>query len=241
MKRTFCLGLTLLALLAGGGGTLRAQTTAVQFGQNPVTYNLQSAQGVAISTVVNTNIGSNGKQPTTNASGSGHSATTNQFSQMLSFGAVTATTNNSSLLLNNPYLQGTSNFNGAVAQQMQLPVGLNHDGTVAIVLERARVGAPYLSQAASFDFGAVIPPPVADYTGTNLNVGLTYWRAIPLLSTNPANNLFYYSTNAGVVFATQPGQITVTWITSAEYTTNNLPSYTNQVGQATRTPRYHQQ
>ena len=51
-----------------------------------------SVQGVPISTTVNTNIGSNGKQPTTNASGSGHLATTNQFSQFLAFGAVTATT-----------------------------------------------------------------------------------------------------------------------------------------------------
>ncbi|MGA2245700.1 MAG: hypothetical protein ABSH48_11930 [Verrucomicrobiota bacterium] len=237
MKQKLCLGLCLLSLL-GVAGRLWAQVASVQFNQALATYNLQSVQGVPISTTVNTNIGSNGKQPTTNASGSGHLATTNQFSQMLSFGAVTATTNNSRLLLNNPYLQGSSNFNGTVAQQMQLPVGLNQDGTVAIVLQRARVGAPYLSQAVSFDFGAVIPPPVSDYTGTNLTVGFTYWRAIPLLSTNPANNLFYYSTNAGVVFATQPGQITITWITSAEYTTNNLPPYTNQIGRATGTPSY---
>lgn len=238
MKQKFCLALCLLALL-GGSRRLWAQVTAVQFAQNPATYNLQSRQGVPISTVVNTNIGSNGQQPTTNASGSGHAATTNQFSQMLSFGAVTATTNNrAASFTNNPFLRGTNAFNGFVAQQMQYPVGLAPNQSVVIVLKLARVGAPYVSQPVSFNFGSIIPPPVTDYTGTNLNVSLSYWRAIPLPSANPANNLYYYSTNAGVVFATQPGQVHITWITSATYTTNNLPPYTNQIGQAAGTPSY---
>src|SRR5271166_3976519 len=98
MKQKLCLGLCLLSLM-GGAGRLWGQITTVQFLQSGVTYNLQSRQGVPISTVVNPAIGSNGKQPTNNASGSGYLPTTNQFAEMLSFGAVTATTNNSLLLL----------------------------------------------------------------------------------------------------------------------------------------------
>ncbi len=227
MKSKYCIVLCLLTLL--GAGRLWA-ISSVQFNQNGTTYNLQSAQGVPISTVVNPSIGSNGKQPTTNSSsGSIYLATSNQFAGLMTFGAVTATTNNSLLSLTNVYLQGKSNFNGTVAQQMQYPVGLNPDQSVAIVLKLARVGAPFVSQPISFFFGSVIPAPPTDYTGTNLNVGLNYWRPIPLLSTNPANNLFYYSTNAGVVFATQPGPITITWITAAEFATNNVPPYTNQL------------
>ena len=237
MKQKVCLGLCLLALL-GGSGRLWGAITSVQFNQNPATYNLQSWQGVPISTNVNPSIGSNGKEPTTDNSGSGYSPTANQFAEMLSFGSVVATTNNALLLTNNPYLQGTSNFNGTVAQQMQLPVGTTTNGTVLVILKQARIGAPYLSQAVSFDFGSVIPPPVVDYTGTNTSVPLSYWRSVPLLSTNPANNAFYYSTNAGVVFATQPGQVTITWITSAEYTTNTLPPYTNSLGGLPGTANY---
>ena len=241
MKQKICLGLCLLTLL-GGLGRLSAQISSAQFVQNGVTYNLQSRQGVPISFSVNPSIGSNGREPTTDSSGSGYSPTTNQFAEMLSFGSVTATTNNALLTTNNLYLQGTSNFNSTVAQAMQLPMGRTIDGSVVIILKLARIGAPYVSQPVSFDFGSIIPPPAVDYTGTNTSVPLSYWRAIPLLSTNPANNAFYYSTNAGVVFATQPGQVSITWITSAEYTTNTLPKYTNQLGglpgSATYEPSY---
>ncbi len=233
MKTKFSIALCLLALL-GGSGPLRAQKiTTVQFTQGVTTYNLQSRQGVPISTVVNPGIGSNGKLPTTlNSSGSTYLATTNQFAAMMSFGAVTATTNNSLLSPGNPYLQGTNAFNAVEAQQMQYPVGLNPDNSVALVLKLARVGAPFVSQPVSYFFGSVIPAPVTDYTGTNLNIGLSYWRPIPLLSTNPVNNLFYYSTNAGVVFATQPGPITITWITAAGYTPNTLPALHQPTGPA---------
>jgi len=40
------------------------------------------------------------------------------------------------------------------------------------------------------------------------------------------------------VFATQPGQISITWITSAEYNTNTLPHYTNQLGGLPGAPNY---
>jgi len=229
MKSKYCIGLCLISLLGGSGQLWAQKISTVQFTQNPATYNYQSIQGVPISTVVNPGIGSNGKQPTTNSSGSAYLATSNQFAEMLSFGAVTATTNNAALSLSNVYLQGKSNFNGTVAQQMQLPVGLNPDQSVAVILKIARIGAPFVSQPISFFFGSVVPPPPTDYTGTNLNVGLGYWRQIPLQSTNPSDNLFYYSTNAGVVFATQPGPISITWITAASYTSNTVPAYTNQL------------
>ena len=99
----------------------------------------------------------------------------------------------------------------------------------AVILRQAQVGAPYISQNVSYNFGSIIPPPLVDYTGAVLtNVANTaYWRSIPLLT---LNNQFYYSTNAGVVFATQPGQISVTWITTAEWNATNRPGYTNQLG-----------
>jgi hypothetical protein len=77
MKQTFWLGLGLLAVV-GGSGRLLGAVTAVQFSQSTVIYNLQSVQGVPISTNVDASIGSNGKQPTTNASGPGYPPPTAQ-------------------------------------------------------------------------------------------------------------------------------------------------------------------
>ena len=223
------LAVCLLILLDGGGGLLASQITALQFIQNPVTYNLQSFQGMPISTTVNTNIGSNGREPATNSSGTSYNSLlpTNNFAGLLSFGAVVGT-NNSLLGTNHVFLTGTNQFNGTVARQMGLPVGLSNR-VAFYVLQRAQVGVPYISQNVSYNFGSIIPPPAVDYTGAVLtNIANTaYWRSIPLLT---SNNQFYYSTNAGVVFATQPGQISVTWITATEWKGTNGPGYTNQLG-----------
>ena len=89
--------------------------------------------------------GSDGHLPTTDSSGLGNTPTPNQFVTFESFGGATAATNQA-LLKNNAYLTGASNFNGTVAQQMQLPVGGDSSG-VLFVLRRASVGAPYVNQA----------------------------------------------------------------------------------------------
>ena len=63
MKQISCAGLCLLALLGGAGRSLAQPITAVQYNANGATLNLQSQRGQAISTSVNTSIGSDGQQP----------------------------------------------------------------------------------------------------------------------------------------------------------------------------------
>ena len=63
----------------------------------------------------------------------------------------------------------------------------------------------------------------------------TYWQAQPYYVGNYTNSSstnaqFYYSPNAGVVFATQPGPISITWITSGHYSQST--PYTNQLATA---------
>ena len=256
MKQKLCMGLCLLALLAGAG-RLSAQINTVQYSQFGATFNLQSQRGVAITTTSNTAIGSDGLAPSANSS-TGFSAdyppTTNQFASLLSFAAVTATTNNALLSTNNPLLTGSSAFSGPVARAMQYPVGTTPNaGTneILIVQRRIQVGVPYFGQTPSFYFGSVISAPTTDYTGiTNVSPG--YWAGVPWLATTNVissvtngstityttnqttvgNNSYYYSPNAGVVFATQPGPITITWITAAHYPIISAPHYTNQLAVA---------
>lgn len=256
MKQKLCMGLCLLCLL-GGTGRLWAQITTVQYSQLGVTFNLQSERGVAISTVINPNIGSDGMMPATNSSAgfaADYPPNTNQFAVMLSFAAVNATTNNLLLKTNNPLLQGGSDFTGPVAQAMQCPVGVTTAGgtnEIVIVQRRVQVGLPYFGQSPNYFFGSVIPAPTVDYTGTT-NVSLGYWAGVPWLATTNVitsatngstityttnlttitNNSYYYSLNAGVVFATQPGPITITWATAAHYAASKVPAYTNQLAVA---------
>jgi len=110
-----------------------------------------------ISTNVNPLIGSNGKELATNSSGSSYHVLlpTNNFAELLSFGAVAAGNSASNTLLGTNYvfLTGTNKFNGAVAQQMGLPVGLSH-GVVLYVLQRAQVGAPFISHHSPHDLSS---------------------------------------------------------------------------------------
>ena len=74
-------------------------------------------------------MGSNGKDPATNSSGSSYHVLlpTNNFAELLSFGAV--------------------------APQMGLSVGLSH-GVVLSVLQRAHVGAPFISHHSTHDLSS---------------------------------------------------------------------------------------
>ena len=186
MKPTLCQWLVLAGLLAGAG-RLSAQLTAVEYVQNGATYNLQSQRGVPLSTVVNVPPGSDGLQPPTNSSyGSFNHPTTNQFQGLISFGAIAAPTDWTQLTNAGGLLHGTNPFSYQVAVAMQLPVGRTNgtlDNSIAIVLFRAQVGAPYLSRQVSFAFGSIIPPPNTDENGvllpTNL-VNTSYWQALPI-------------------------------------------------------------
>jgi hypothetical protein len=243
LQRVLPAAALLLCLLSGAWSLSAQQITAVQFSQNAsVVINLQSQRGQPISTAVNTGIGSDGMAPTIDSStGGAANLTTRQFAALVSLGGVTATTNNLAMQTNNPYLQGTTSFSAVVAQNMQLPVGADSTG-VQFILRRARVGAPYVAQAISFYFGSVIPVPSTDVTGTPLTNGTQYWLAQPApyfnYTNGNANAYFYYSSNAGAVFATQPGSISVTWVTFARYTTNR-PTYTNQLGPGIPSPALH--
>ncbi|HWD19908.1 MAG TPA: Ig domain-containing protein [Verrucomicrobiae bacterium] len=210
--------------------------TVVQFSQTAATLNLQSQRGQPISTSANASIGSDGAAPGIDSSTGGTAnLTLRQFAGLLSFGGVTAASNNLALQTTNPYLQGTNGFSAVVAQNMQLPMGADASG-VQFIMRRGQVGAPYISQPISFYFGSVIPAPATDVHGTPLTNSAAYWLTKPAnynsYTNGSANAYFYYSPNAGAVFATQPGQISVTWVTFARYTGTNIPSYTNRLATA---------
>jgi hypothetical protein len=237
MKQKLCACLCLLAVVGGAGRLLaQATITAIQFSQTPTSVNVQSQRGQPISTSVNTTIGSDGQAPTTDSStGGAANLTLGQFAGFLAFGGGAATTNNALLLTNNPYLQGTNTFSAVVARNMQLPIGADSTG-VQFIMRRAQVGAPYVSQQVSFYFGSVIPVPSTDVNGTPIANSTGYWLPQPAsygaYTNGNVGAFFYYSPNAGAVFATQPGPISVTWVTFARYSGTNIPHYTNQLATA---------
>lgn len=239
MKQTFCIGLCLLALL-GSGGRLKADIlTAIEYAPDGAPFNLQSERGAPISTITNTPPGSDGRMPTTLTWWNNNppaTVTANQFQGLLSFGGVTAATN--WMVLSNAALSGQAPFSQPVALAMQLPMGqVNNGGLDYIIQRRVQIGAPFMSRQVSFPFGGVIPPPVTDISGSLLaNTTAGYWQGAPwpditnALTSSANLESYYYSPNAGRVFATQPGPITVTWVTLGSFPGNgdaNWLNYTN--------------
>ena len=97
-----------------------------------------------------------------------------------------------------------------------LPTG--GSGGNAVTMTFVRVGSTYISQSTTFLMGSIIPVPTTDYSGkTNLTdlAGApqpeNYWLAEPFTTNSHANDRFYWSPNKGAVFASQPGQISITW------------------------------
>jgi hypothetical protein len=226
-----------VVLLMGGSSRLPAQILTVQFDQSATAWNLQSEGGVPISAVFNNPPGSDGLMPAANSSyGSYNPASASQFQGLISFGGACAPTDWTALS-NWACLQGTNAFSSAVAEAMQLPVGLTNASdltSVCMVLVRAQIGAPYLSRQVSFLFGSVIPAPGTDANGVPLATNITsssYWQAEPPPGYNNTNQ-YYWSPNAGQVFATQPGPIAITWATTASWQSGNVPAYTNLFGAA---------
>ena len=220
-------GWALLALLAGGqpllGGPV-AVIPVMENNQSQVPYNQQSMAGIppAANPMITTNNDwSNGQQAL---------ATTNQFQGFVSFGAICAPpagywAANSNNVNGTQYLQGTTPFSGLVAQAMGLPVGLNgtnasvtglNGASVSVILQQAWVGTPYVGQQAVYYLGSVITPP-----DTNA------WQARPW-PFGATNENYYWSPNAQQLFATQPGTIWVTWITTAPCVPTN--GYVNANG-----------
>ena len=226
-------------LLGSAAGLLAGEAVPLGFSQRDTPYNLQSQRGVPISATVNTNSGSDGRMPSVNSSyNSPNPATANQFRGWVSFGAVTAPPDWVSVS-NAAVLQpGTNGFSYLVAAAMQLPVGRTNgdtDNSICIVLRRAQVGSPYLSRQVSFPFGSIVSVPETDENGVLLPGGVpkeSYWLPEPWSESNHTNDQYYWSPNAGMVFAVQAGPILVTWRKAAPAAVGEPPAYTNLNGTA---------
>ena len=228
MKTNLCLAIA-WGMLAAVGSAAAQTIAALQLAQSPaVTYNYQATNGA----------------PTTNVNASAGSlsvSTTNNFAALVGFGAVAQPLNGKAILTNNltAYTAGGTAFSppgsaaysGSVAAAIGLPTGVTASGL--LVLQQAQVGAPYVSLPPSLFFGSVIAPPLSDDTGIGTGGGSAYWRNSPLdtVLQGITNDPFYYSVNAQQVFATQAGQINITWIGAAEYPNAAAVVYTNSAGQ----------
>lgn len=187
-----------------------------------VWLNFQSRLGVPISTTTNVPPGSNGKLPTISEStGLPATATRNQFRSFLSFGGALGLPRSQWQAVSNSTVlrAGTTPFNATVAQQMRLPVAMSN-GVITLVVRRAVVGATYLSRPVSFSFGQVIQPPDTDEWDRPLGSTprTAYWQPEPFSTNDHSNTGYYYSEHAGLVYAIQPGPISITWRRTAPVT-----------------------
>jgi hypothetical protein len=229
-------GRVLLLALCACSSAMAVTSVPLEFNPNATMYNLQSQRGVPISSVSNSVTGSDGRLPIgQNESGSLNPATTNQFASLSSFGGGLGLSRANWLAVSNSATlkAGATAFCSAVVDAMKLPVGRENGdlSPIAVVQRQARVGAPYLCRQSNTLFGGVIPVPDTDEFDLSITnmAPSSYW--LPQPSTNgDASISYYWSPNAGAVYATQPGPITITWIKAAPYTGANLPAYTNLDG-----------
>ena len=196
-----------LAVGALAGGALAA---TVEVRQTNLVHNIQSYQGVPISRTVGVPPGSDGRVPDpqdpNQVTLTANAPTPGQFQTFLPFGGLAAPRVPGQLADTLSYV--------ANAQNIQLPVGLAGDGSVAVVLRSAEVGAPYQSRQISFLFGSVIPVPDADADGQLFTQGESstdYWLAEPYTTVGHTNAPYYWSPHRRTVFAIQPGPIAIVW------------------------------
>ena len=214
-----------------GASALADYVTPVEFRQQDTDYNLRSLRGMPVSTVSNSPAGSDGRMSDgLNESGTYNSPTINQFKGVVSFGALAVRTNWVALS-SSPLLQGDNAFSASVAQAMQLPRAYSNT-SVAMVLRRAQVGAPYLARRVDFSFGAPVDVPANNEYGAALTVvKQTYWQAEPYSITDHADTGYYYSPHAQKVFAIQPGPLKVTWRRLSPFTEATMPTnYVDALG-----------
>ena len=232
--RTSLKSYALSALFWATAGVVGAATsTPLELRQLDTFYNLRSQQGMPISSVSNSPAGSDGRVPAgVNESGTYNLVTSNQFQSVLTFAAAPSATNYLSLS-NSPLLKGGYAFSGQVAEAMQRPRGYSN-GSVAVVLSKAQVGALYISRQVDLMFGSPIEVPLTDERGITLSNVLTtsYWRDEPYSTSGHTNDAgYYWSPNARKVFAIQAGPIQVTWVKRTPYTDAALPAeYVNTYG-----------
>ncbi len=208
-----------------------SQTLPLEIRQESIRHNLRKANGLPISTVTNLPPGSDGRGPTLaqqQAAGLTEvSATSNQFGGFVAFGAVAR--------------PGTTNLNpaqslAANAERLNLP-RIQASSAVVLAMLRARVGAPALSRAISFQFGEIVPRPNSDEYGVLLSTVNTnvvpnrpaqspesYWLPEPHTTENHFNTGYYWSPHAQAVFAVNPGPLLVPWRRSVASTIASPPS-----------------
>lgn len=119
------------------------------------------------------------------------------------------------------------------------------DGSDAprLFLTSAFFGAPVTSGVPRYSLGEIISPPLTD--SSENPVDPSYWRSMPLqpgetvlpapggLGAQPLipalgqneYQRFYYSEHADKVFAVQPGQVTITWVSKRPVTVGNSTAY----------------
>lgn len=228
MKQKIYVVLALLGLMAA-----RLSADTISYTASATTWNLQSYRGVPVSSAVNTNIGSDGRMVVNTTPGDPAYTllpTASQFASMASYGAVFGVTN-ATTLTNYTRINGSNAFSGSLARDMQLNIGTSNNvvgGPIAYILRRPLIGAAFYSAPVTYNFGSVIAPPQSDENGVPLTANQgNYWQQIPRSASNGTNDPYYYSPNAGVVFATQPGQVAVTWVTFKTFAPGSVPAYVN--------------
>ena len=83
----------------------------------------------------------------------------------------------------------------------------------SIVLRRATLGSSFASGVPRYFLGDEITPPLTQMDGiTAAPAG--YWLAQP--QTPAGTSPYYWSTHAEKVFASQPGRVTITWLTASQ-------------------------
>lgn len=227
------LGWLLVAGSALGQVTLPVEYRQLHDGDTRINY--QSIGGVPISTTVGAPPGSSGLQPSGNEStGVFVPPTAGQFRNLISFGAVPGLWQADWLAVSNsPTLRnGTTAFNALVAEQMRLPRATASLPGGMVIMRQAMIGAPFLARQVSFAFGQVVPPPSINEAGTLLPEGTSggYWLPEPFTTTGHTNSGYYWSPHARLVYAIQPGPLTITWVKATPYSSGNLPAYTNPNG-----------
>ena len=198
----------LSALLLGGlVGSLSAQVTldlgsltdSTRYGRG---INSASSAGVPLSATVGDPLGSNGRGFLTQ--------TPSQFKSVLSGNGLV-----------HPGPAGTASYFttppsplGYAQNAVTLKLPHNTVGALKVVLARASLGAPYYSRSVSIGFGSIIGPPKYEENGAEITGRRPedYWNVEPEGHTdNPVVDRYYWSPHAGVVFATQPGPVNITW------------------------------
>lgn len=230
------IALAAAALLGGVAGAAHAALSLpLTFSQNDILWNLRSYRGMPISVVSNSATGSDGRMPLANDSyGSVNPGGANQFRGLVFFGGSCGLASNDWLAVAaSPYLDGSHVFSATVAAQMRLPVGRDDANNISLVLRRVQIGAPYLGRQVSCLYGSVIAVPDTDESTAALTnvVPAAYWLPEPYTTNDHVGASYYWSPNAGKVYAIQPGPITITWRKATPYTAATAPTnYVNLNG-----------